>query len=86
MREGELLASSPTPRSGTTYGSGSVGDTVEGQLSGSWADGGVGSVDLGGVNNTGSVGVACGGGGGCESNDGGDGVLHFDGWNYLLKK
>jgi len=66
-------------------GSGSVGDAVEGQLSGCWADSGVGSVDLGGVHN-GTVGVASGGGGGCKSNDGGDGVLHFDGWYYLLEK
>jgi hypothetical protein len=68
-----------------TYGSGSVGDAVEGQLSGCWADGGVGSVDLSGVDD-GTVGVSSGSGGGCKSNDGGDGVLHFDGWYYLLKK
>lgn len=52
------------------YGSGSVGDTVEGQLSGGWADGGVGSVDLGGVHN--GL-VLPGGSGGCESSKSDDG-------------
>jgi hypothetical protein len=61
----------------------SVGDTVEGQLSGSWADGRVGGVDLGGVDNSA---VVVGRGSGCESCEGDDGVLHLDGgdWYYLL--
>jgi len=66
-------------------GSGSVGDTVEGQLGGGRADSGVGSVDLSGVHN-GAVGVTSSGGGCCESENGGDGVLHLDGWYYLLGK
>jgi len=61
-------------------GSCGVGDAVEGQLSGSWADGGVGSVHLGGVGN-GAVDI--GGGGCCESENGDGGVLHLDGWLEL---
>ncbi len=75
-----LLVAPPDPQSDrwVSYGSGSVGDAVEGQLSGSWADGGVGGVDLGGVDH-GLVLVSVCGGSGCESKDGGDGVLHLDG-------
>ena len=40
-------------------------------------------MNLSGVHN-GTVGVA-GGGRGCKSKNGGDGVLHFDGWYYLLE-
>lgn len=68
------------------YGSSSVGDAVEGQLSGSWADSGVGSVDLGGVDDGA---VVVGRDSGCESSDGGEGgELHLDGgdWYYLLEK
>jgi len=57
----------------------SVGDAVEGQLSCSWADGGIGSVNLGGVDNAG-VGVGSGGGGGHEGCEGDNGELHLDGW------
>jgi len=65
-------------------GSGSVGDAVEGQLGGSWADSGVCSENLSLVDN-GAVGVGSGGGGCCKSKNGGGGELHFDGWYYLLE-
>lgn len=61
----------------------SVGDTVEGQGSGCRAVGGVGSEDLGGVDNS-SVGNMSGGGGSCESKNGGDGVLHLEGWVGII--
>jgi len=66
--------------------SGSVGDTVEGQLSSSWADGGIGSVNLSGVHN---AGVGVGRDRGHESCEGDNGEMHLDGWwfawYYLLR-
>ena len=62
----------------SAYLSGSVGDAIEGQLSGSWADGGVGGVDLSGVDD-GLVAVGSRGSG-CESENGDGGELHFVGW------
>lgn len=62
-----------------TYGSGSVGDAVEGQLGGGRADSGVCGVDLSCVDNGLVLVCSSGDNGGCKSNDGGDGVLHFDG-------
>jgi len=63
--------------------SGSVGDAIVGQLGGSWADSGVGSVDLGGVDD-GLVAVRSSGSC-CKSKDGDGGVLHFDGWVVGIK-
>ncbi len=69
-------------RGSEAYGSGSVGNAVEGQLSGGWADGGIGSVDLSGIHDSS---VTPGGGGGCESSDGGDCCeLHLDGCGLVL--
>jgi len=68
----------------------SVGDAIEGQLGGSWADGGVGSVDFGGVVD-GLVALleGRGRGGGHEGSKGDDGELHFEvggfGINYFSK-
>lgn len=59
-----------------SYLSGSVGLSVEGQLSGSWADSGICSVHLSGVDN-GAVGVS-GRGRGHEGSEGDDGELHLD--------
>jgi hypothetical protein len=65
-----------------TYLSSSVGNAVVGQLSGSWAEGGVGSVDLSGVHNSS---VLPSGDGGSESSNGGDGgELHLDGCLVLF--
>ncbi len=57
----------------------SVGDTIEGQLSGSWADSGVGSVDLSSVDNS-LVALleGRGRGGGHEGSKGDDGELHLE--------
>jgi hypothetical protein len=56
--------------------SGSVGLAVEGQLSGSWADSGIGSVHISGVDN-GAVGVSSGGRG-HKGSEGDDGELHLE--------
>lgn len=71
-----------SPLSREAYSSGSVGDAVEGQLSGGWADGGIGSVNLSGIHNGA---IVVGGDGGCESSDGGEGgELHLDGCLVLF--
>jgi hypothetical protein len=58
----------------------SVCVAVEGQLSGGWADGGIGSVDLSCVDNRA---VVVGRGSGCESGKGDERDLHLDGcWWY----
>ena len=54
---------------------------VEGQLSGGWADGGVGSVDLSCVDNS-AVGV--GRDSGCKSGKGDERELHLDGLLMVL--
>jgi len=59
--------------------SGSVGNAIVGQLGGSWADSGVSSVDLSGVDH-GLVAVGSRGSC-CDSKDGDGGELHFEfGW------
>ena len=58
-----------------SYLSDSVGDAIDGERGGSWADGGVGSEHLSGVRH----GAVRPGSGGCgESSEGDDGELHLD--------
>ncbi len=77
------MASRPMPRfpiGVLSHLSSSVGDAIVGQLSGRWADGGDGSVNLGGVDHGLVVGSS---GSCCESKDGDGGELHLEGWLVL---
>jgi hypothetical protein len=63
-----------------SYLSDSVGDAIDGERGGSWADGGVGSEHLSGVH-----GAVRPGSRGCgESSEGDDGELHLDGCCLVL--
>jgi hypothetical protein len=76
-----LHSSGAHPSQGLAYSGDGVGLAVEGQLSGSWAVGGVVSDDLGDDNSASAVNVGSGSGG-HEGSKGDDGELHFEvgGW------